>query len=169
MEKPWYKRWWGILIIFFAIIILVNIADKQIKHGTSATSPLDREARDIAQKNVFDKIIIKCGDLIYMRTFWNMVGDRQYQRFKTSEIGVSSIPLSEADKMNGVEWKGVVSFKCIGPSQRADQYQGYDQWTDRCENRSVGLQKQRGKWDLDFVEPGNPITCEEALNPTVRR
>lgn len=166
-----------VLILLFGVYMtrgkLITTHDGYKEEAGTSISPLEREARDIVQKNVFDKVIIKCGDMIYMKTFWNLATGRRYQRFKSGKISIYSTPISEADKMNGVEWRGTVSFDCIGPCQLAFEHEGYGEWKDfGCENTSVGMTKQGGRWNLKFesqvTQERNPITCEEALNPTGR-
>lgn len=139
-------------------------------NATVTTSSLDQEAVSIA-KQFIDKRVIRCGDLTYVKTFWNWVGDRHYNRSRdTGRITVYHGNLTEADKMNGIEWSGNVEFELQGPSQTATQYNGYGEWINSAQGTSVGLMKKGGRWvtpqGYDLVdEMPKPITCEEAENP----
>jgi len=142
------------------------------KAGSSTfQNPLEREAIDLAETKCFAHEIIKCGDLTYMKTFHNMVGNREYVRSRERKISVNSSSLSQSDKMNGVEWRGAISFTLFGPYQTATENGGYGEWREgSIHELSVRLEKKQGRWSGDWpTYTYNALTCEEALNPTVRR
>jgi hypothetical protein len=29
IEKPWYKKWWGVVLIIFGVLTLINVATHQ--------------------------------------------------------------------------------------------------------------------------------------------
>lgn len=139
-------------------------------NATGTTSSLDQEAVSIASK-YFERRIIRCGDLTYVKTFWNWVGDRHYNRsHDKGRIQIYPGQLTQADRMNGIEWVGSVAFELNGPSQTATQYNSYGEWHEGAQGESIGLMKKKGKWvtpqGYDIVdEMPKPITCEEAENP----
>ena len=112
------------------------------------------------------------------------MGDRHYQKSQANKgggISVKSKLLDQADKLNGVEWQGIASFNFTGaPCQLAQQNQGYGEWRNTgCINDvNISMEKKGGRWSILFLNTwvpvdsmelkNNPLTCEEALNPTGR-
>lgn len=45
IEKPWYKKWWGILFILFGLGILANIATQQQSQVTQPTNKAEQKPK----------------------------------------------------------------------------------------------------------------------------
>ena len=70
---------------------------------------------------------------------------------KGVNISLRSEPLSEADKMNGFEWKGsmIVTFHLSRTHWRS---KGWSDWSQDGTFRSFALDKKKGEYHCDFVE-----------------
>lgn len=163
----------SLFILFLMTLMSLNACQKKNTSVSGSRDPLGNEALEIA-KQVFSKKSVTCGDLTYLRTWWNLVGDRYYVRSRNVQMSVNPYNLSAADKLNGVEWRGEITLQNDGPCQTANQFKGYGEWQDICamDVLIVKLEKKGGKWirqDSDAGLPqGPPLTCEEVLNPTHR-
>ena len=166
----------GFLLLLYSGFQLTGGLKKAQSGGTDHLSNLDQEAVELT-KDVFFKAVVNCGDFIYIKTDWNLHGDRRYKKLKANQwkITVSSSQLTEAQRMNGVEWLGAVTFDISGPSQEADglhEYGARDRslgsgpWQDSGFRDTVGVEKIVGKWNIKTAEPPRPFTCDEALSPT---
>ncbi|MBA4390411.1 MAG: hypothetical protein C0399_05690 [Syntrophus sp. (in: bacteria)] len=51
IEKPWYKKWWGVLLIIFVILVLINITKQQkTQVDTASKAPVTSDGRDAIEK-----------------------------------------------------------------------------------------------------------------------
>lgn len=139
-----------------------------ITGNISEQDPLDQEALDIAKK-ISAPYIIKCGDQIYMRSTIRWNDRRSYARSKgETTIDVFKYTLTQADKMNGVEWSGNFRFHLADPVQEASDSKEYGEWKEVSYETDfeVTVLKKGGKWVTEYNKSFSPLTCEEALNPT---
>ena len=127
-----------------------------------------QEAVDLAKKRMAS-FIVKCEKNIYIKyEKEDFEKDRNYALSpKPVEVSVVRSSISEADKMNGVEWAGIVSFAIIGPYQSGSHAKKYEEWINGpfVYNR-MKLEKRNGIWKYPPGQPTRPFTCDEALNPT---
>ena len=132
---------------------------------------LSQEAVDLAKKRMAP-FIVKCGKNIYVKyEKEDFEKDRNYALSpKPVEVSVVRSSISEADKMNGVEWAGTLSFTIVGPYQSASQAKVYEEWINGPFIYSrMKFQKQNGVWKFPPGQPSRTFTCDEALNPTEYR
>jgi len=129
---------------------------------------LSQEAVDLAKKRMAS-FIVRCGKDLYIKyEKEDFEKDRNYALSpKPVEVSVVSRKISDADKMNGVEWAGIVSFTIIGPYQSASHAKKYDEWINGPFVYSrMKFEKKNGVWKYPPGQPMRPFTCEEALHPT---
>ena len=122
--------------------------------GSASLMPnVDNEPQEQAQKFV-EAQLTKCGDSYYgVRKIGN---DSGLYQFKNPKVSVKSQELTEADKLNNVEWKGNSTFS-------AETWRLYDvtgkwgPWRQGFTSLGVGLgvtmYKQKGQWK--FGSDGN--------------
>jgi hypothetical protein len=124
-------------ILFLALLIL-----------SSCLRPLDGQAVLQAKKLVGEHII-RCGDSWY--TYFH--NESFIRELREVRFEVISHDLSPADRANGVEWDGEVTFG-------ADKYRRYDsrsrswaEWNQWKYVHFVEVSKVKGKWKLSTVGP----------------
>jgi len=145
------------------------------KSGGNIFSSLDKEAEDYANKNFLNKDLVECDGFTYTRNFSGELF--YYNKFKNrGSVVIESTPLTEADKMNGTEWQGSVTYKFDGPGQTADMHNPvYSEWRDlqlTYPNIVYKLKKQNGSWNYDgtwgaTLRKLSTLTCEDVVNPKV--
>jgi hypothetical protein len=111
-----------------------------------------------------DAVVSKCGDSFYMDGIYVNPPIRTHAlfEFKTSEPTVLAFPITEADRLNGIEWHGIVEIPVS-----AYRYHDYDEkkwhgWFNGPPPRreapnflselpptlGSSISKVKGKWDL---------------------
>src|SRR5665647_756867 len=124
------KTWSRFLIIFLVLGIF------PLSRCGSGLDPLAKEGKDAAME-VFGPYLIKCDDNYFVKgvtpnrnnpripdvVFMEMKGDR-------CGFTYNVVPLSESEKMNGVEFKAEVIFESRGPCRLWYQEGGWQAWTD---------------------------------------
>jgi serine/threonine-protein kinase len=132
------------------------------------SSPVS-EAQEETQKQ-FQKVYTKCGDSYFSKTLVQGLVE-----YKDVTFSVKQIDLEEADRLNGVEWKGVAIVK-----SKLIRFYLSDKrtWTDwQSENAFVNpgqnigtytAEKRQGQWkflflDRPVVENGN-LKCDQIPN-----
>ncbi|MBF8258721.1 MAG: hypothetical protein HW377_1095 [Actinobacteria bacterium] len=122
-------------------------------HNKAKLDKLSQEAVDLAKKRMAS-FIVKCGKNVYISP-------------KPVDVSVVRGSISEADKMNGLEWAGIVSFTILVPYQSASHAKEYEEWINGPFVYSrMKLEKKNGIWKYPPGQPTRPFTCDEALNPT---
>lgn len=83
---------------------------------TESKNPLDEQASDQANKLLMEHWSV-CGDLLVARLTNNFDGQalnnfrgHDYVEMKGVTVKITSLELTEADKLNGVEWSGYAEF-----------------------------------------------------------
>lgn len=159
------------IIISVALIGLTGCNDSQ-GGGTPKSSKIEQDAIDTAKRLYFSKVIIKCGDFTYARSGvagFDDFGSPLVRVKNTGSFKVDSNPLnplSEADKLNGYQWKGAIIFTASGPSQQKPSNEtSYREWTDFPIVKAITVEKKNNEWGLSGFNPGYPIikqiSCEE--------
>lgn len=108
---------------------------------TSCKSAIQKDAESKA-KEWWNESIIRCGDDYYTKYFPNggdlnevymgTVSGRSsnaFIEFKSARFDLVETPLTEADKLNGIEWKGLVILVPANFSFRYYDYEA-DKWSD---------------------------------------
>lgn len=136
-----------VVLIMLALCVLCSCGGLVMHEGISA------KARIEAQKH-FEQIYAKCGASYYSKMM--LAGLVEY---KDVEFHVRQASLNEADKLNQVEWKGVVVAKCKFIRMYLDNERRWSDW--QAENAFVNprqsiatyaVSKQRGQWITQFVD-----------------
>lgn len=132
------------------------------------SSPLDKEANIQATK-VFDALVTKCGEKYYM---WNDQGGVHGWAIEFKEkpvLTVGSLPVDDMQKLNGLEWTGLVSFQ----SSAEKIHWPHQGWSWEWNSHSFRLSKVNGAWVyLSYMGAQSPsltfndnIPCEKATAP----
>jgi len=162
-----------IAIIIFATASCGKASDNKSNSTKSTSSKsavsdkLTQEAIDLVKERV-DKVLIRCGDYWYLKI--PVVLDTvEYRRFKKGgriyETYVQ--PLSEADKLNGVEWKVDVKYETDNVNQVGkmfgSEWTGWSDWRDGGLTREQWLIKKNGKWTMEkpYGQMNTELNCEE--------
>lgn len=139
----------------------------------SGGSTLDKEA-DNAARQYWETGLTECSDSFYGKHSFTSFILRPTRRnylyqFKDVEFEVKGKPLTEADKLNNVEWRGAASF-----SYKAWRYYDLDQkeWNKWISGKPimeappnvVAIRKQNARWIIggeDSKHPYSKIDCTD--------
>lgn len=153
-------------LAFFCFCVLVFLF-------SSCKSALEREAQVEAEK-MWSSYFTRCGD-----SYFGATGrEREYiTQIKNPQINVSSKQLTEADKMNGIEWKGTTVVGCkvhrTGNSNDWESCKG-GFFLNRDDNMSdspttfhlLNIQKIKGKWISEAIDDdkiSKPVNCSNSI------
>ena len=131
-------------------------------NGAGQFTGVEGEARDAAFAEIARHCVKGTDGWTTARTEGSPYAPEHYLR-QFREIPVDTITasdLSDADRLNGVEWKGSVTFKTLpcreagDPGQALGGTAGYNrqhgQWTSwfDCPPEAFSMTKTKGKWDV---------------------
>jgi hypothetical protein len=133
-----------------------------------------------AAEQLLWKKVTKCGDSHYTKDFGPGDGLLGLYEFKGLSIKITASPLTEADKLNGIEWKGTVIL--VAKASRAFKVPGVAEgqlfarekvwlnWENgaKIDHQTVSgsLAKRKGRWHLQ-LQTGvmglnlKPVKCSE--------
>jgi hypothetical protein len=75
--------------------------------GLSSPSKLDTSDVEAVARKEFEQYFTKCGDSYFAnRIPWGLV------QFKDVRFDVKQLDLTDADKLNSIEWKGAANVNC---------------------------------------------------------
>lgn len=127
---------------------------------------INKEAFKVAM-TVFDKMLSKCGEYHVL-----CFEGGQIAEYKDSTFQVVSDNLSEADKLNGLEWNGRAHMQCVATRSYCTAFNcrppRWNEWV-MCSNVwsggtiTIEMQKKKGKWIL-FPRNPHPIPADEYTN-----
>ena len=132
-----------------------------------SSNPNRAEAERMA-RNWWNAAVTKCGDSYYMNgTYVNSAGINTTRRnvlyhFRTSNFSVTETPLTQADRLNGIEWQGVVEIPVSAYRYYDYQERSWYGWFNGQPPRREGavylsdipptlgtsIVKRRGRWDI---------------------
>lgn len=95
------------IAIVLCVTCLVGCSGKLTPAGGATRSAIDAEAQQQAEK-YWGALLTKCAGGIYGQD--NRQAVDQIYEFRDVTIRVKSRPLSDADRMNGIEWSGDANF-----------------------------------------------------------
>lgn len=159
-----------VLLVCFCCFISMSglvACDNAQSVGKTRGSKLDQDAVDMAKIFYFNKRIVRCGDFTYTSLADEGIGGDQLIRVKDKgSFTVKRWDISEADKLNGVEWRGWVIFEAKGPSQQRWASQpSYGAWGVVGIHKEITLEKVNAGWGVKGYQPGYPIfkqiSCEQ--------
>ena len=120
---------------------LILISVLSLSCSSLGKSAIRREAEDRAQK-WWENVIAKCGDEYYVRYEGGQVGAIYFDKFgsesknailqfKNASYQVIDEPISEADRLNGIEWKGalLIPFNTLYRAYDLDRKQ-WSSWSE---------------------------------------
>jgi len=105
----------GIFILSIIIVFCV----------TSGTGQENKKAREIGEAEL-KKYVIECGDSWYVkRIVWG-----PYELRRNGITDLKEKTLSESDRLNGIEYLGVLEFYYGGPQREYNNTQGWSVWAE---------------------------------------
>lgn len=129
--------------------------------GTAGNSPIDSEAQQQAEK-YWGSLLTKCGGTLYGKD--NREAVDQIYEFRDTSIRVKHRALSDADRMNGIEWSGDAYFD--SKTSRVLTGQKWGPWRDgSIYLNSQKMEKVNGQWKFgvsaDARPPLRTFDCSE--------
>jgi hypothetical protein len=119
--------------------------------GTGGSS-LDAEARREAEK-FWEAQISKCGDSYYRKEKLIKKDDYViYYQMKDPKVQVLPQPMSEADRLNGIEWKGSTAFIPAASRIWNTEKKGWSDWGKGAwgvPDLNYGMNKAKGAWNVN--------------------
>jgi hypothetical protein len=144
-------------IITFAAMLFCSSCSP----SSALLSNADAEAQEQAVKFV-EAQLTRCGDSYY--GIRKVASDNGLYQFKNPKISVKSQELSQADKLNGIEWKGSSVFS----AETWRMYSVTGEWTPWRQGftaldigLSVNMYKQNGKWKFGATGDLEPHSYEK--------
>lgn len=117
-------------------------------------------------KDTFENNWIKCGD-----SYFNAEGIRMSQKaekitqLKDVSFNLSKDPVSDVDRMNGLEWSGTVNVQAKAMREYYTEFKyPWDAWKQAA-GPTITVRKGKSGWDARYI--ANPIdrqrrpTCDE--------
>jgi len=115
-------------------------------------SSLDAKARREAEK-FWATQITKCGDSYYRREVLIKKDDYViYYQMKDPKVEVLPQPVSEADRLNGIEWKGSTAFIPEASRIWNTERKGWSDWGNGAwgvPELNYGMKKVNGAWSVN--------------------
>jgi len=130
---------------------------------------MEKEAENVAMQEL-NKYYVKCGDIYchhYYQKDWSGTHDR-YDQFTKSSIFITETT-SEADRLNGLEWKGQVNVGFGGASRYSQNGAAWTEWIQAGDPKPsldgvVIVQKKKGEqWEV-VLSPSSyskPVSCSD--------
>lgn len=129
--------------------------------SSALLSNAEAEAGEQAQKFV-EAQLARCGDSYY--GIRKVANDNSLYQFKNPKVVVKSEVLSQADKLNGVEWKGGSDFSAETWRSYAKPG-GWGSWRQGFMSLGVGLSvrmaKRNGQWKFGASGDLKPDSYEK--------
>jgi len=135
--------------IFTAILLLIAFLI-----SLSCGSASNSEAQGEAKKYWLSKIT-KCGDSYYRREHFGdstpTPGKDVYYELREPDVNVTHYGITEADKLNGLEWTGTI-YLTAKVSRSIGDKEPTNQWTEWANgpglegDMSASMKKEKGQW-----------------------
>jgi hypothetical protein len=166
-----------VLIIGFVFLSGLNTQAQKKRRTIPKASTLSLAGQAEEQARAFwNNRITKCGEDYYT------LDSIYVHQFKTINIQVQSYTITPADRLNGIEYKGLTTLT-VGQSRtysrKNTSYQatGWTKWADGFTMSMGGvglnatLQKQKRQWNItanSMTQAGSlkQISCSDAANPS---
>lgn len=133
-----------------AILTFLSLACSSLT-GAGGSSP-DAEARREAEK-FWATQITKCGDSYYRKELLIKKDDYViYYQMKDPKVEVLAQPVSEADRLNGIEWKGSTAFIPAASRIWNTERKGWSDWGKGAwgvPDLNYGMNKTKGAWNVN--------------------
>lgn len=147
------------LVMVLGLVILCLLPLGCARSGDSTKSPLDAEALQKGGEYWYSALA-KCGDSYYGK---DEPSDFTYQ-FNDVSIELSPTQLTEASRLNGIEWSGYATLRCKTSRMRVKKWEA---WQNGSAYPLVNVEMKRvtGKWLFNGDENRKPllkaIDCSE--------
>lgn len=123
-----------------------------IKRGTPAGSSIDAEAREEAEE-FWNSQITKCDDSYYRKQVLVKKDNYEvYYQMKEPSVKVLPIKLTEADQLNGIEWRGTIAFQPKASRVWSSERKMWTEWLKgsmEVPELSYSMQKANGRWSVN--------------------
>ena len=118
---------------------------------TSGTGQENKKAREIGEAEL-KKYVIECGDNWYVkRIVWG-----PYELRRNGITNLKEKTLSESDRLNGIEYLGVLEFYYSGPQREygniSKKTKGWSAWTEANIAIDIWIQKKSGSWKAELTD-----------------
>lgn len=166
------------LLLLFALLNLLSCSASN--NGNTA---LDAEA-DRKGQEYLARTVVKCGEDYYAKAHWLDIfrGDAiqmaaLYQlKTPVAIVEKDESPITEADRLNGIEWRGKIVVVAIAHRYRYSSMNVWSGWNDMSPyNGSTNplfsgapldsaLYKKNGQWNIDEVSTDprdKPLDCSQ--------
>ena len=152
----------------------IALAKEQVKLEAKQAASISELGPQKAAEALLAQKITKCGNSHYTKDLDPGGYPLGLYEFKDLSIKITASPLTEADKLNGIEWKGTVIL--VAKASRPFKAEGFERkpawqaWENGAkidhQNISGSLAKRKGRWHLELqigVMRVNlkPIKCSE--------
>ena len=147
--------------VLLGLLILCSLTPACTSRSKPSQSPLDAEAWQKGEEYWYSALT-KCGDSYYGKL---EPDDFTYQ-FNDVSIELSPTQLTEASRLNGVEWSGFATLRCKTSRMRVKNLK-WEPWQNGSAYPLVNVEMKRvtGKWLFHGEENRKPllkpIDCSE--------
>lgn len=140
-----------LLAITLIFVDLVSFGYAQRRTAPSQRSSLTLEAKKQAQ-DAWERYFIRCGQSYFhaepaRRVLGINVSPQMLEEFRGATVQTTSSALSQADLLNGVEWKGT-SRLIVRTSRIRFGSSAWEEWRSRSYVFSISLRRQAGGWTI---------------------
>jgi len=124
-----------VLIVFLSILLVVN----------PGFTTENSKARELGEKEL-SKYLVKCGDNWYIKRITAGLVELRGE----GNIDLKEMALSESDKLNGLEFKGVLVFNYYGISRQFNSWDNntWGKFEKRANVIDILIIKQNGQWSI---------------------
>lgn len=136
-------------LVWTGIFSLLTFSACSSTHVLTRSSVND-EAREEAEKFWFSQIT-KCGDSYY-REIQYKSKDVVFYEYKEPSVHVASATVTEADRMNGIEWQGRISLEAKLSRIWGSDLGHWQQWSNGLgdtRDNSYHMKKVKGQWSIN--------------------
>lgn len=145
---PDYLRVLGVVIL----AALLSASSCSFSSGNSE-SPLTNEADKLA-RDYWHAGFSKCGDYYYARSMSRAAGritKGVLFQYKDLVIETKSVKITQADKLNGIEWKGTSYLNPVAHREYLNDSKTWTKWYNVEPSgppRYINILKQNGAWSV---------------------
>ena len=141
----------NIIIILTVLLYLFLLQCRRESSNKWAGDILTNEAINIAKKE-FDKVLVHCGDYWYLKRSGFARNTEYYRITGNVKVEVKKEILYETEKLNGLEWRGLIRYKIghvyqKGSMNKNNKWQKWwSPWEDESVELCLKLEKKKGEW-----------------------
>ena len=142
IKTPFYV----ILAVLLSAFLFTACLSKTRLTGSS----IDNEAKKEAEQFWFSQIT-KCGDSYYREIQYKQK-DVVFYEYKEPSVHVASATVTEADRMNGIEWQGRISLESKLSRIWGSDLGHWQQWSNGLgdtRDNSYRMKKVKGQWNIN--------------------